>query len=248
VRSPGCVPFGSAHGGATSIPLAPRGWIAAILLSLATVPAVAQTIAGRVLDQVTRQVATPVGVRVIDDSGYVVATATTDRTGVFYADLERAARVRVVFDLDSLRAFATDTMSVAEDGFVQREFLIPFVEVFLEFQVEQPVMQRPGNALRYPLRPRGRRESGAVLAQFIVDTSGLARMTSFRVLRSTHPDFVAAVQRALPSFHFLPAVVNGRKVAQLVQQPFDFATDSLDSSRELYARPTISARPVRPSP
>jgi hypothetical protein len=250
VRSPGGVPFRYAHGGATSVPYARLVRLGLVAFAIASSPIPAQTIAGRVLDQVTRQLATPVGVRVIDDSGLVIGTATTNEYGVFYADLSRAARVRIILDLDSVRSFVTDTMNVGIDDFVQREFLVPFIGVFLEFQVERPVAQQRGNVVHYPVALRNRNEPGSVIAQFIVDTSGRVRMSSFRVLQSSHPDFAIAVQHALPGFHFLPAVVNGRKVAQLVQQPFDFASDLtrdvVEPGRELVPRlrdPRPGSRP-----
>ena len=168
------------------------------------------------------------------------------------AAFARAARVRIILDLDSVRAYVTDTLRVGTEEFVQREFLVPFIDVFFDFQVEQPVAPQRGNVVHYPVALRSRNEPGSVLAQFIVDTTGRARMTSFRVLQSTHPDFAIAVQHALSNFRFQPAMVNGRKVAQIVQQPFDFATDSvrdvLEAIREPSARTTRDLRPGRPIP
>jgi protein TonB len=74
---------------------------------------------------------------------------------------------------------------------------------FFEFQVEKQVQQIPGSGnLRYP----DKYESG-----------------SFKVLKSSHDLFTAAVKNALPTMRFYPAEVGGRKVKQLVQQPFTFS-------------------------
>ena len=93
-----------------------------------------------------------------------------------------------------------------------------------EFQVEKPVMQAPGSAQpRYPDILKSAGVEGEVLAQFVVDTTGRAEAGSFKVLKASHELFAAAVKNALPNMKFLPAEVGGRKVRQLVQQPFVFA-------------------------
>ena len=48
-------------------------------------------------------------------------------------------------------------------------------------------------------------------------------MRTFEVIRSDHDAFTTAVRNALPSMRFFPAEVGGRKVKQLVQQPFTFS-------------------------
>ena len=93
-----------------------------------------------------------------------------------------------------------------------------------EFQVEKPVVQAPGSsAPRYPDILKSAGVEGEVLAQFVVDTTGHAEVGTFKVLKTSHELFAAAVRNALPSMRFLPAEVGGRKVKQLVQQPFVFA-------------------------
>lgn len=95
---------------------------------------------------------------------------------------------------------------------------------FFEFQVEKPVQALPGGAQpRYPDILRQAGVEGEVLAQFVVDTSGRAEMVSYKVLKTTHELFGNAVKNALPGMRFIPAEVGGRKVRQLVQQPFTFA-------------------------
>lgn len=95
---------------------------------------------------------------------------------------------------------------------------------FFEFQVEKPVVPAPGSPNpRYPDILRSAGVEGEVLAQFVVDTTGRVENGSFKVLRSSHDLFVAAVRNALPGMKFIPAEVGGRRVKQLVQQPFTFA-------------------------
>lgn len=95
---------------------------------------------------------------------------------------------------------------------------------FFEFQVEKPVQALPGGSSpRYPDILRQAGVEGEVLAQFVVDTTGRAEMNSYKVLKTTHELFGNAVRQALPGMRFIPAEVGGRKVRQLVQQPFSFA-------------------------
>ncbi len=96
-------------------------------------------------------------------------------------------------------------------------------QTYFDFQVEKPAGSMPGSpGPRYPDILRQGSVEGEVLAQFVVDTTGRVDISSFRVLRSTHALFEQAVRSALPNMRFLPAEVGGRKVKQLVQQPFVF--------------------------
>jgi periplasmic protein TonB len=78
----------------------------------------------------------------------------------------------------------------------------------------------------YPASLLEKRIEGTVAVQYVVDTTGLADTTSFLVLSSTHPLFSASVRAALPAMRFRPAVMNTRKVRQLVQQLFSFRIDT----------------------
>lgn len=48
-------------------------------------------------------------------------------------------------------------------------------------------------------------------------------MESVKVLKSTRAEFTAAVIGVLPAWKFAPAIMQGAKVNQLVQQAFEFA-------------------------
>jgi protein TonB len=95
---------------------------------------------------------------------------------------------------------------------------------YFEFQVEKPVVPAPGSTSpRYPDMLRQAGVEGEVLAQFVVDTTGRAEPNSLKILKSSHDLFVQSVRNALPQMKFIPAEVGGRKVKQLVQQPFTFS-------------------------
>jgi protein TonB len=95
---------------------------------------------------------------------------------------------------------------------------------YFEFQVEKPVMQAPNSPTpQYPDILRQAGVEGEALVSFVVDTTGRADPTSFKVIRTTHELFATAVKNALPRMRFIPAEVGDKKVRQLVQQPFSFA-------------------------
>ena len=94
---------------------------------------------------------------------------------------------------------------------------------YFEFQVEKPVVPAPGNAgPRYPEILKSANVEGEVLAQFVVDTTGRVEMGTFKVLKSSHDLFTQAVKTSLQNAKYLAAEVGGKKVKQLVQQPFQF--------------------------
>lgn len=95
---------------------------------------------------------------------------------------------------------------------------------YFDFQVEKPVVMAPGaQGPAYPDMLRSAGIEGQVLAQFVVDTTGRADMGTFKALKSDNDLFTTAVKNALQRMRFLPAEVGGRKVKQLVQQPFQFS-------------------------
>lgn len=74
----------------------------------------------------------------------------------------------------------------------------------------------------YPdsLRPLG--VEGKVLAQFVVDTTGIVDTTSILTEAYGQPLFAASVRRALATMHFLVAQKSGHKVAEEIEQSFVF--------------------------
>lgn len=94
---------------------------------------------------------------------------------------------------------------------------------YFEFQVEKPVVARPGNPRpAYPELLRLAGVSGRVLVQYVVDTLGRVEPKSVRILDSSNELFTLAVKDVLPRLRFLPAEVGSRRVRMVVQQPFTF--------------------------
>lgn len=96
-------------------------------------------------------------------------------------------------------------------------------QTYLEFQVEQTAKIRNAVSPIYPERLRAAKVEGLVLVQFVVNENGSAQMESFKVLRSTDNEFSEAVKKAVTASSFHPAEIKGKKVKQLVQQPYKFA-------------------------
>jgi protein TonB len=94
---------------------------------------------------------------------------------------------------------------------------------YLDFQVEKPAKVKISVSPSYPARLLSAKVEGEVLVQFVVDEKGIADMSSFKVIRSTNTEFTDAVKRAVRSTTFVPAETGGRKVRQIVQQPFQFS-------------------------
>ena len=92
---------------------------------------------------------------------------------------------------------------------------------YLEFQVERQARLRIGQPPLYPSQLRDARVNGQVLVQYVIDERGAPQMESFKVLKSSDAEFSESVRRAVTKMSFFPAEI-GRKVKQLVQQPFTF--------------------------
>jgi protein TonB len=96
-------------------------------------------------------------------------------------------------------------------------------QTYFEFQVEKQVAPAPGNpGPRYPDMLRSANVEGEVLVQFVVDTTGRVEPGTIKVLKTSHDLFTNSVRQALGGMRFYPAEIGGRKVKQLVQQPFNF--------------------------
>ncbi len=94
---------------------------------------------------------------------------------------------------------------------------------------------------QYPPALRAKGVTGTVVVQFVVDTNGRPEMRTFKVLSSTDTAFTTAVRAAVARTDFLPALLDGRKVRQLYQQPFTFAVDQVARPR---TRDTSAVRPA----
>jgi protein TonB len=150
--------------------------------------------------------------------GFQVLTAPVEIPDVI-PDIDLSKKVTDEADFSG-KGVAGGTSKGVEGG----KAVVQSDQPYFEFQVEKPVVPAPGSAQpRYPDMLRQAGVEGEVLAQFVVDTTGKAEPNSLKILKSSHDMFVQSVKNALPQMKFIPAEVGGRKVKQLVQQPFTFS-------------------------
>jgi protein TonB len=96
-------------------------------------------------------------------------------------------------------------------------------QTYFEFQVEKQAASIPGTInLRYPSMLQSQNVEGKVTVQFVVDTTGRAEMSTWKVLETSNELFSQAAKDAVRGAKFYAAEVGGRKVRQLVQLPLAF--------------------------
>jgi TonB family protein len=221
-----------------------RSFLGVVLVLAVPSGAFAQTIGGLVIDGISRRPLRRIAVHVLGDSGRTVADAHTDTAGVFYALLVTGGAYRLRFALDSVTTFDSDTIRVPSDGYVERQFVVSLSRAYFEFEVQKQVETASGSATpRYPAALREANVEGGVLTQFVVDTTGRAELGTFKVLKATHEGFIQAVRDVLPKMRFYPAEIRGRKVRQMVQQPFEFRLSDAPFTFERPAPPVFPSRP-----
>jgi protein TonB len=104
--------------------------------------------------------------------------------------------------------------------------LPPSDGVFSAPTVEREVVPLGNAAPRYPEALRTAGVEGEVIAEFVVDTTGRVEPATVTIVRGAHPLFETAVRDALRRMRFRAAEAGGRRVRQLVRQPFTFSLKS----------------------
>ena len=95
--------------------------------------------------------------------------------------------------------------------------------VFTVDLVDKAAAPRAGNpAPIYPAALRAAQIEGTVLARFVVDSAGHAEVATIEFPEATHPQFAEAVRQSIIHSRYLPAMLQGRPVRQLVEQRFAF--------------------------
>jgi len=92
-----------------------------------------------------------------------------------------------------------------------------------ELQVDSAAVRDPLSAApQYPRRLLETGVEGLAAVIYVVDSTGLVDTATYRVVAATRPEFASAVRAALPEMRFRPAMQDGQRVRQLVQQTFRF--------------------------
>ena len=152
-----------------------------------------------------------------------------ERSSVYGFDLEAESAIEAAAAAHAFgpfpRGFSGDVLPVVK-SFGQQEGRVRTASdgAYFEFQVEKTALAMPGNpAPVYPSMLHSAGAEGRVLAQFVVDASGIPDVSTLKVLETSHELFAQAVRDALPKMRFFPAEIGGTKVRQVIQQPFTFA-------------------------
>ena len=94
---------------------------------------------------------------------------------------------------------------------------------FTLLDVDTVAVRDPTSAVPvYPRLLEKQGIEGVAVVRFVVDSTGLADLETFRVVETNHTLFGAAVREALPRMKFHPATVGPRRVRQMVEIPFGF--------------------------
>lgn len=103
------------------------------------------------------------------------------------------------------------------------EALVSAQQVYMEGQVDQAATPVPGSFQpAYPDSLLRARVTGAVRAEFVVDTLGKVEWGTYSIVSSSRSEFAVAVREALELSNWVPAMRRGRKVRQLVLLPVGF--------------------------
>jgi TonB family protein len=113
--------------------------------------------------------------------------------------------------------------------------------VYSILNVEESAVRAEGSAAPiYPPELIAGGVEGSVLSSFVIDTTGRADTTTIDIAQSSHPLFTQSVRTAIPGMRFSPAMVQGRRVRQVVEQRFQF--------RITPPAPAVAAEHTRASP
>jgi hypothetical protein len=199
-----------------------------VILSFAAPNLLGQTIAGLVVRGASNTPAGRTVVVLVDDSAKVVSRTQADSTGIFYADAPAPGRYRVVFFPAGGSSFISPPFQLDSGQYVEHEFTVPDIpnglrDVRFAGDVTTPAKPKLGNRRpMYPTKLAVRGERGLVSAIFVVSEDGKPEMETLQFLSSADSAFTDAVRSAIGHWSFYPAELNGRKVAQVVQETFDF--------------------------
>jgi TonB family protein len=94
---------------------------------------------------------------------------------------------------------------------------------FALLDVDSAAVRDPRSAApAYPEDMMAKEIEGLVRVRFVVDSTGLVDLSTFKVLETTNESFARAVRAALPGMRFRPAMMGTKAVRQLSEQPFAF--------------------------
>ena len=198
----------------------------------------------------------PVGgarLQLVDDSGHVVARDIADSaSGAFALLAPRPGQyeVKIIVGRGGVSfspPFALDSAQVIERAFAVPDWPHAVLDAYLAEDVTKQAVMKPHPGLRgprYPDRLRVARRGGVVRAQFVIDPTGRADMSTFQVLESDDEQFTRSVRDVAARFEFIPAELDGASVPQLFELDVEFRVG--DTPFRLHGNHliTVSATPA----
>ena len=130
---------------------------------------------------------------------------------------------------------------------VDLEDLVDRAAIFTAENVDSPATADPSHPIQpdFPPPLYAARVRGLTIAEFVVDTIGRVEESTIGIVSSTDPLFSDAVRTALRGATFVPAEKGGRRVRQVVQQPFRFDVGQPPTGSSSRERPDTTASPDR---
>jgi TonB family protein len=120
---------------------------------------------------------------------------------------------------------------------------------YQEYQVEQPAsFAQPSGHPYYPDILKQAGVEGEVIASFVVDTMGVPDVSTIKILKSTHQLFENSVVASIPTTRFVPALVGGKKVKQVVMLPYMFQIADSTKSKYMILPDTLAGRAIMRAP
>ncbi len=144
--------------------------------------------------------------------------------GTSTAQREDAFGERRAGSADRARGSGTAAASSAMDAAAEAAAMNAMLATAYQLiEVDSAAVRDPSSAAPvYPPELEARGVEGHVILRFVVDSTGLADLTTVLTVEATHPAFNRAVREALPKMRFRPAKVGNRAVRQLAEQLFAF--------------------------
>jgi TonB family protein len=99
---------------------------------------------------------------------------------------------------------------------------------------------------RFPPELKSRDVTGAVVVQFIIDSTGGVERRSIGVVAAGHPEFARSVTAFLATARYAPAKRAGRPVRVWARQRFEFRLECWRSTPNPELPPCSRAHPLPP--
>lgn len=137
-------------------------------------------------------------------------------------------------------AARTGDLGTEKEQAVDSRKFASYDTVFSIAEVDSAVSIDPSSAAPvYPAVLQKLGIEGSVMVRYVVDTMGMADLSTLTIVRSTRIEFAIAVREALPHMRFSPARMGAKAVPQLVEQPFNFRIQKPDTSAAALRKPPM---------